>query len=122
MHFVCLGLVLAILRPFEALNKLRGFTCRDLCYSTTLAEAMNNLGVQYTEESYIYTLDFTTCFEDNFQKPKQKNVLDFLAHFKLKYFPETVTKTFIAYLNSISTGKPERTLIESNVSCFSISH
>ena len=107
MHFVCLGLVLAILWPFEALNKLRGFTCRDLGYSTTLAEAMNNLGVQYTEESYIYTLDFTTCFEDNFQKPKQKIF---------------VTKTFIAYLNSISTGKPERTLIESNVSCFCISH
>ena len=81
MHFVCLGLVLAILWPFKALNKLRGFTCRDLGYSTTLAEAMNNLGDQYTEESYIYTLNFTTCFEDNFQKPKQKIVLDFLAHF-----------------------------------------
>ena len=122
MHFVYLGLVLANLTPDDAIHKPGSIMCRNLSNSTKLAETLKNLGIQFTEESYSYTIDFTTCFEDNFKHPEQKNALDFLAHLKLKFFPEKVTKTLIAYLNSISTGKPERGLFYLYVTCFCISH
>ena len=122
MHFVYLGLVLANLRPDDAFSKPNGIMCRNLSKSTKLSEALKNLGIKFTEESYTYTVDLTICFKDNFQQPIQKNFLDFLYHFKLKFFPERVTMILIAYLNLICTGKPERALLDLKVSCFHISH
>ena len=122
VHFVNLGLVLANLRPDDALWKLTAIICRNQSSSTEWAEAMKNQGVQFTEESYTYTLDFTTCFKDNFQQPVQKNVLDFLLQSRLKFYPERVIKTIIAYMNSISKGKPERALLDMTITCFCTSH
>ena len=113
------------LRSYDAQHKPHGALCNieektDLCYSDVLAKAMDGLGVQYDHETYSYVLNLTTCMKNNFQSPVEKNVLDFIAHVKLEFYPETVTKTLISYLDAICYGKPEKALLDVTVDSFCI--
>ena len=117
-------MAVAALRSHDALFKPHEALCNeekmDLCYSDVLARAMDGLGVQYDRDSYSYVMDLTTCLKNNFQSPVEKNVLDFIAHVKLEFYPETVTKTLISYLDAICYGKPEKALLDMTVECFCI--
>ena len=117
-------MALAMLRSCDVMFKPHGALCqekRSLVYSNVLAEALGKLGIQYEHCSYTYTSDLTDCLKNNFQSPVQKNILDFIAHVKLEHYPESVTKTLIAYLDSICHGRPEKALLDITVDVFCIS-
>ena len=82
-----------------------------LWFTPSIIQALDNLGASYTRDSVDGVLDLTSCFMGGFQQPKQKQVLDFLAHAKMSCYPPAIAETCIEYLSSIAYGKPEKFLI-----------
>ena len=74
----------------------------------SVMENLSELGIPYKVESIAGELDFTECFKDNFQKPGQKFLLDFLAHTKLIRYPPEIGKLCIDFIASVAVGKPDR--------------
>ena len=57
-------------------------------------------------------MDMTECFQDNFQKPHQKGVLNFLTQqADIDVYPPAVGQLAIDYLYSIAEGLPEKVLV-----------
>ena len=80
--------------------------------SDSITESLNTLGIKYKTESIYTALDCTDSFRDEFQKPRQKNFLDFLVHVKLERYPPEISQLCIEYLDSVAIGKPKQYLLQ----------
>ena len=80
--------------------------------SGSVTDNLNTLGVKYKTESIYAEMDCTDCFRDEFQKPYQKALLDFMIHTKLERYPPEISQLCIEYLASIATGKPKQYVIQ----------
>ena len=76
-------------------------------FSDDVTNALTTMGIRYRQLETKTPFDLTDCFEDDFQLPHQKHILDFLTHTKLNRYPPTIRKTCVEYLSSIATGKPQ---------------
>ena len=81
--------------------------------SDSVTDSLDTLGIEYKTESPIYAeIDCTDCFRDEFQKPHQKFILDFMTHTKLERYPPEISRLCIEYLASVAIGKPKQYLIQ----------
>lgn len=81
-----------------------------LNFSESALENLDKLGIKYKVEMIGGEFDLTECFRDEFQKPYQKCILEFITHTKIERYPPTVSHTCMDYLTSIANGngKPKQ--------------
>ena len=87
-------------------------------FDDSVMESLSELGFPYKVEMIAGELDFTECFKDNFQKPAQKFLLDFITRTKLIRYPPEITKLCIDFIASVAVGKPERYIMPFDVAVF----
>ena len=66
-----------------------------------VVENLDKLGIDYKIELIDGELDLTECFRNEFQKPHQKSLLNFIASTNLSNYPDAVTKLCKDYLKSM---------------------
>ena len=81
----------------------------------SVMESLSELGIPYKVEFVPGELDFTESFKDDFQKPKHKFLLDFVAHTKLIRYPPEIGKLCIDFIASVAVGKPDRYIMPFDV-------
>ena len=87
-----------------------------MTFTDALIDNLKKLGITYYESELIPgELDFTECFQDGFQKPHQKLILDFITHTKMARYPPTISQVCIEFLTSASIGKPQKYIIPFSV-------
>ena len=84
-------------------------------FSDIAMETLDSLGIEYTMESIDGELDFTECFRDQFQKPHQRFLLDFMTHTKTERYPPEISQLCVEFLSSAAIGKPDRYIIPFSV-------
>ena len=80
--------------------------------SDSVTDNLDALGVEYKTESIYAEMDCTDSFRDEFQKPYQKALLDFMIHTKLERYPPEISQLCIEYLASVAIGKPKQYIIQ----------
>ena len=84
-------------------------------FDDSVMESLSELGIPYKVEMVAGELDFTECFRDDFQKPSQKFLLDFITRTKLIRYPPEITKLCIDFIASVAVGKPDQYIMQSAV-------
>ena len=87
-----------------------------MTFPDAVIDSLKKLGIGYYESELIPgELDFTECFQDGFQKPHQKFLLDFMTHTKMARYPPAISQVCIEFLTSASIGKPNKYIIPFSV-------
>lgn len=94
----------------------------NLNFSSSVIEALDKRGIGYTLSSIYATLNLTDVFKDNFTSVTNKNILDFVVQTRLRQYPPVVAEMCAAYLKEISSGKPEKYLLEHIVDWICVKH
>ena len=83
--------------------------------SDSVTDNLDTLGIEYKTELISLEMDCTDCFRDEFQKPYQKALLDFMIHVKLERYPPEISQLCIEYLASVAIGKPKQYLLQCSI-------
>ena len=69
------------------------------------------MGASYNTDTVHAVIDLTSCFMEDFQQLKHKQILECITGIKMSHYPSIIAKTCTEYLSSIANGKPDRFFI-----------
>jgi hypothetical protein len=83
----------------------------ELWHTHLLLPVLQEYGLSYKMERLTAQMDFTRFFEDKFESSFSQEMLTWMCHTWLEYYPAELRELAIQYIDSIATGQPNNYLV-----------
>ena len=104
-------MIIALGRQTPDLELFQRFWCKqfnfDVCFRAKLTSILDEMSISYSEETFLYEVDLTECFQNNFEKPHHKCILDIFTQVDTFAYPKSIFQICMDYLRCIAQDQSD---------------